>query len=134
MRFRDYIREEYIARVDEYEIFKNPSWKELRSCDEIVRFIADPKKKELYITDYRILHPTMFKKIGKSWKGYSNYLLGTAEREGSKYVMFESDQIDYDMEGTARRRRKWNWIPEENWSWLNKYHFDVSNWIESKFK
>jgi hypothetical protein len=69
----DFFNEEYVGRIikftgkeSEFEVFKNPSKREMAECGD-VRFIADLKNKNLYISNaYNCIHNDILRAIGKN--------------------------------------------------------------------
>ena len=102
MKLKEYLQEEYHSRVKlsnvSYEVFKNPSKKELIEMDSSdgVRFIADISKEKLYVWDaYGPLHRNASKKILSKdlYKGAKSGTLvaGIAVKSGNEYVTNEGD-------------------------------------------
>lgn len=63
MKFKQYLEEEYYARGGNYEVFKNPSKKEIIGCakasklaKDYVRFLLTKDGKDLYVASAALLH------------------------------------------------------------------------------
>jgi len=116
------ITESYYDRVkigkSSYEVFLNPSPKELRGIGNQVRFTADAQKKQIFVWDAEVLH----------WKaremaGFPDYtepgvLDGEAEKVGGSYEMVYSDQLGFDHHWVAQIFYE---IIKLDWSWSDKY-------------
>lgn len=129
MNFRNYLKEEYFSRIGGTEIFVNPSWSEISKIDEVeqrgVRFIADPKKKKIYVWPaYEAIHLTVFEKaMKKNWTDKFNYFMGEAKKRGDQLIVFASDSLEYAPE-------KYSWIANINWSWTKRYNIDVDTYLK----
>ena len=141
-RLLKYIKEEYLMRgkddyKNSYEIFINPSQKEMRELDEGtgIRFIADSRDKNIYAwNSMAAIHVTSWKQIkpkenGKTLSQRGIILEGIATKKPGKYKMIISDQIDayfgYEKDDLEEFRKKFKWV--------NKYiNIDdtLSDWIE----
>lgn len=122
--------------ADKYtEYFVNPTVKEMDSLKLIpynmyfIRFIADNNTKQVYVWCADRLHfdalrflniPGLF--IQELLPGY---LLGTAEKQGGKYIMEESDRIDYQFTLIGGKLNNIEVLDEilnkTDWSWVNRY-------------
>ena len=131
------IIEAYLTRLpstderDTFEVFKNPTFKELRSADSSgagVRFSADMTTKTVYVWDVQCeIHDTVHRELGIKGKGtkvdfgWSSLLLGIAEQHGSKYVMTDSDlfrtSLYYSIHSTAPAIE----MVGNDWSWVDRY-------------
>jgi hypothetical protein len=136
------LSEDYFTRIkssinpyNSYEIFVNPTQKELREF-EAVRFSADFKKKEVLAWNWTSeLHPDLREKlgvtippeerIGKYWGIY--FLEGVAVKRGSKFYMERSDVLHGFSYPEAITRQL-----EKDWSWVDRY-IVVTPYLE-KFK
>jgi hypothetical protein len=72
MKFQQYIDEEYYGRGGNYEVFKNPSKKEIIECSKAsksvlgsVRFLLTKDGKDLYVAPAALLHQWMAKVIDR---------------------------------------------------------------------
>ncbi len=115
-RLQAYLNEEYIGRFKQYktygkiscEVFKNPSIRELKGYKNF-RFIADNRKKDLYVFDYRLLHAVASEILGlKGYKG-KNFFCGVAVLKNGKYEGFSSDTIDLTLT-IDEFMTKWGWV------------------------
>ena len=142
--FKKYTNEEYAASGRGVEIFKDPTAKEILSIKEpYIRFIADFKKKNLFVFSGGCLHNSalgILKKEGQVEYLYSfpgdgdkaagmvdSYALGTANvLRGGKLEFYRSDT------GAAWHylweRKPFEWMKMDD-SWLN--HWFTSPFIKS---
>ena len=157
MRFENYLTEKYLASVKSRwirggiaEIFINPNKLDFNSMvtngvDEI-RFMADNVTKNVFVWNAdSSLHSEVWahSSLSKYSGGrlplpYNTELFtGTAYKKGNKFVMFESDQFDSDLNGNNREYKdRALKIISQDWNWVNKY-VDMSNWLNkarNKFK
>jgi len=137
MRLKHYITEEYYKRFSNkgksYEVFKNPSLKELRilsiqtntSSVQDVRFIADNVTKDVYAWQwYAINHDNMIKKhLKRELKGRQilspSMFLGTSDSKGnitSNDTLAYSNDVNYIEE-----------IMDINWDWAKL--FKISKYL-----
>jgi hypothetical protein len=67
MKFKQYLEEDYVTRDQRYEVFKNPTPKELSAvcCDIGIRFIMDMDKKDIYVWKGSIYHYIVYNKLIK---------------------------------------------------------------------
>ena len=141
-----FLNEDYYGRVKpsysiySHEVFVNPSRNEMLSCKNYdqIKFIADSKKKNLYIWDPDTsMHKELWE---KEFKG--NYvddinigalLPGYAEQKGGKWVMVDvdgsyivNDLIRYleEYDKLDQYVKKFNWV--NKWIDVNKYFKDKS--------
>ena len=132
------INEKYEMRIKvgskSYEVFVNPSLKEMREVDSIsgFRFMADDRNKKVYVWDaYAALHEEAWEQIKNGrlkndvYKGY--ILPGYSSFEGTKPYMDEADGDNYFE----------NYMEDEDidmvsvlkkWKWVNKY-IDVNDYL-----
>ncbi len=137
MRFKQYLNELYLSGVIPMtyprinlkwvEFFVNPSKKEMkdasgggggRAGSVAIRFIADLKKKKVYVWHPHFMHHSAWKEIGDK-RVYSNdvtLLAGIAEERGSNWVMTSSTGIGGK--------------PIEDWKWVEKY-IKISNFLKT---
>ena len=144
-RLYNYLKEKYLGSFkvglvskwqqskmtsDYIEVFVNPSKKEMLDASSQgeklpmdrpgrnVRFMADLKKKKIYVWSPNITHHTVIKNMKNI--GYSDstgtWLLGTATQLGGKFTMTASDSgIGVDTNSTK-------------WAWIDKY-INVTNFL-----
>jgi hypothetical protein len=132
------ILEAYLTRLPlthkkgTFEVFENPTLKELRSADSTglgIRFTADISTKTVYAWDLdAVIHSTVETELGLKNKGervsygWSNLLTGVAERKVGHYVMVHSDffySIMYYERSTDIELALE--MLNQDWSWANKY-------------
>jgi hypothetical protein len=137
------LSEEYLTRIKSslnssasYEVFMNPSQKELREFDA-VRFSADSETGKVYawqwgedlhpdVRDKLGIHVSPQDKLGRYWS--INILEGVATRRGGRFYL-ESSDVLYNFG-----------YPEEimlllskDWSWVDRY-IVVTPYLESYMK
>lgn len=115
------------------EIFINPSKKELRETSDnyakSTRFIADNKKKVVYVFDgTKALHREMWEGIAKE-QGDSRRIYKTEDLlvgvfQNNRDVMFESNYI-YPL-------GIWERIYATDWKWADKYIKGLSSKVASE--
>lgn len=128
MRFLQYLNEKYDGRITSSEFFVNPSRKEFKELKtDTIRFVAFPEEKKVYIFDGRsVIHYQAYEDYFKiPWKRRYNHLLGVAEMKGGKPVMVSSDEFEVS---TRREKKKWCWILDQDWSWLERF-ISIKNWL-----
>jgi hypothetical protein len=134
IRARDII-EAYLTRLPllhkrgSFEVFENPSFKELKSADSTglgVRFTADASTKKVYAWDAdAVIHDLVHSDLGIKGKGkpvsygWSNLLTGLAEQQGSKYVMVVSDMLR-DIKLLASTPGALEMFSND-WLWVDRY-------------
>ena len=134
MRLEKYIREEWATKVGgirklDVDIFRNPDKSDFGELGRDCRFIADNKKKELYVWNAeKIFHGRVARRIfgGFSDESDDKYLYGVAEKKGTKWKMTECDT--YELSGIVE--------PDEMmkiYKWVNKY-IDITEYFEKKLK
>ena len=127
------LNEKYFGRVDKkygegsFEVFVNPSTKELKEVDngDGVRFTADSKSKRVYVWDAdKAIHNSVWDEESSISKGRDfnsascdEVLHGTCELKGGKFHMDYSDEMEYqesrkdfDVESLLK-----------TFNWVNKY-------------
>lgn len=126
MRLLKYLTEKYLTRFKSqyeggvsFEVFINPSQKELREFDA-VRFIANNETKKVYVwgAHYEI-HAVIWEKLGFSSSNIYNskdVLSGTTIKKGGKHETKYSDAMKKHHLSV-------------DWEWVNKY-IDVTKFIE----
>jgi len=136
MKFQKYLTEKYWGRVESrwtgmnLEIFENPSKKEFLDAaaigivEKYVRFIADPKRKKVYIWSANAIHADMVPEIYN--KSYANVIFkvlpGTAKQQGGRWVIIATDEVEVTPD-------RYNWIMQHDWSWADRY-IEVTPWIK----
>ena len=111
------------------EIFFNPDRKELRQCGEDVRFTADADRKKLYVWD---AHFANHRDVNQKIYGGAHWLLmplftGIARRNGSKYYVNESHELELGLQSQVGRVLLKE-VLALDWSWVNKY-MEINNFI-----
>jgi hypothetical protein len=131
-RLKQYMNEEYLRRIkneykDSFEVFVNPSVKEIRQVDDKdgVRFTADNKTKNVYVWDaYASIHNDVWShneiNKGRNFNSTSciTVLHGECEFKGGKYVMNFSDEIHY-QKGIGKEFYIRDII--KDFKWVNRY-------------
>ena len=131
-RYIRYIREEWYTRMESYfknnpydiDIFVNPTKRDMKELVFDCRFIADNKKKKLYVWDaWRAYHQDVAEKIFGSFDDTSDEkkLYGTAEQKGAKWKITSSDS--YGGRPTPEEMMK-------KYKWMNKY-IDINEFFNS---
>jgi len=136
MKFQKYLTEKYWGRVESrwtgmnLEIFENPSKKEFLDAaaigivEKYVRFIADPKRKKVYVWSANAIHADMVPEIYN--KSYANVIFkvlpGTAKQQGGRWVIIATDEVEVTPD-------RYNWIMQHDWSWADRY-IEVTPWIK----
>jgi hypothetical protein len=139
MRLKQYLNEEYLKMVkirylsshDVTEIFKNPSIKELREVGPYdIRFIADNKKKILYVWDGdKALHYEISTHLPISLNDeYPDILTGTIENKGgNKFEIEYSDDFESDVPSQFIENIK---TLKDTIKWMEKYKIDVDPFVK----
>jgi hypothetical protein len=144
MRLKHYINEEYDGRIKSgsksFEVFVNPSFKEMKEIDENVgiRFIANAKRKKVWVVNgWDLVHVDMWNNISNIKKGFTGkyidipleeLLPGECRQQGGKYVMTWSDRMDrYDRKSLITL--KYLDILLKNYKWLNRY-IDINYYLK----
>ncbi len=119
MRLKQYLKEKYYKGVktpqaDYVEFFTNPSKKEMAEVGKsgnpygsikTFRFIADNKKKIIYIWTAALMHADAWKHLGGSGKYFGKGLLaGIAEYEPSGWEMISATSY------VDKAKEDWNWV------------------------
>ncbi len=133
----DLLIEKYIGRCPgmggsyksmSVEVFKNPSAKEMREVaeDGRLRFIADVRKKNLYVWRYDgSYHCDVDEKYVKG--DYDEDIWGVMKHAGGKWIMTRSDTREYYIDNMEN-------VDEflKDFKWLKNYNVDVETWFTSK--
>jgi len=110
-----------------YEIFINPSKKELIDVDKEsqfedgVRFFADPNHKEVYAISADVLHMDFSAYLSKKYNIYlswTNSLSGIARNIKGNWVFVESDFMQAGWGDWQKEIKK---LLDTDWNWVNKY-------------
>lgn len=139
MRLIQYISEEYFARYDRWEIFKNPSIRDLKKIgDKKIRFIADNKDKSFYVWKFDLLHwdawRLAIKKKLNDKRKYDNHVFidlfpGRGVLLGNSIKILNSDALE--MYGESLGTDCINLPKEVNkkFEWTKKYLKNFDEWI-----
>jgi hypothetical protein len=132
-----YIEEEYLTQEIGYDIFVNPSIKELKECENNIRFIINFKTEKLYVWDaYKDIHQSVInmlfdKKLITDRNMFGGFLndcvAGIALRTGSKLKfidMFEGGWWLPNYNGNKLIFKKSWWYKKPKDEWLNQW-FDM---------
>jgi len=129
MKFREYINEKYWKRIDNVEVFINPSWKELMEISnkgkDNIRFSAYCDKKEVYVWNaILLLHQEVEDKTGyEHYDDNENLIAGIAKKKGNIFEMHRSDQLE-DIGNNMLKS-----IINKNWNWIKKNKIDINNFV-----
>lgn len=136
MRFLQFLNELYLKGVEGtkawpvvpnlkwVEFFVNPSKREMEDASgqgrggvTAIRFVADDKKKKLYVWNPLFLHHSAWKEIGdrRVYSNDSTILAGIAEKQGGRWVMTSASS----KRGTI-----------DQWKWVEKW-INISNFLKS---
>lgn len=115
--FNNELKEDFVTSVKPgkitFEIFKNPTEKEIKELDKYMRVIIDIKNKDIYFFSYKLLHLTASKELKIPYDRFynkdSDYVFGETER-GTKNLFL----------GTLREREKFDKKLKDK-SWIKKY-------------
>ena len=118
-----------------YEMFVNPTLKELRSIDEqYIRFFCDPQNKTVYAFSSDLTHAEAIRvsvKLGNLGWGStevsrsSRVFSGVAKREGNEFVAFESDTFQ-TISLRDNPEKMVEFLSSSDWTWADKYISGVS--------
>lgn len=124
--FKELLREEFVTADENFEIFVNPSPKEIRDAADgkrEIRFIADNKNHKLYVFNVNLLHGIALGKIMR--KDYGHHMIrGTAIIANGKWSMDSSDFIEglmYLTKGNDEAADKLKEILSFDTKWADKY-------------
>jgi len=139
MRLQSYLtNEEYYKRIKgykkSYEVFINPSKKELKSIGDDVRFIADNRVQRLYVWDWKgKLHDDFWRDEQSSNLqrdiGFGLAVGGVASFHGGKWIMNEGDGNGH-TNGYVRElkvRKVDNYLKKIEW--IDTY-ISVTPWVK----
>jgi len=147
MKFLEYLEEKYYdlitnpalvqyfgGKKEGYPVFVNPTSSEIKELPDKVRFVADSKKKDVYVWDAEVIHSYALPNI---LIDPPSSLTGTARKIGGKLSMFYSDQLDYVLAVASPSSRahefqyllRRSWIWEKDNKWVNKY-VDITQWLK----
>lgn len=116
------------------EVFLNPSRAEILGSKNAVynnvRFLADPKRKEIYLWDSKILHSIVCKELGINYISAEDYFFkGVGEWEGNKIIARVGNSYqDISKENMLRLSEE---VLSGDYDWLSRYLFDMINMKES---
>jgi hypothetical protein len=106
MKFLNYLQEEYLDRYADWEIFVNPTPKELRSFSS-VRFIADNPSKKFYVSYSLVYHEYLFNYLKRKnliESGIDSFM-GMGPIKNS---LIEFEDFSYDW-GEPKDMNKYRW-------------------------
>jgi hypothetical protein len=117
------LKEEYVFRLrGKYEVFVNPTQKEMREASDsdrllspALRFIADHRKKKVWVHSANITHFDLESKLGIKWQNNSNIIEGVAVRRAGAYYCTHADHLHHVDVKIYRK------IIARDWRWLEKY-------------
>ena len=131
MKFTQYLIEEYSTRTEGYEIFINPTAKEIFGIkDAYVRCIADFEKKDLYVFSHTLIHDRAMQKLERSaglhsWRHWTDttsdannfyvFFTATVQKDG-KLKFYRSDTLSNWYHLIQLSTFKWQKMSD---SWLN---------------
>jgi hypothetical protein len=133
MRLARFLNEKWLDDVQEYgstyEVFMNPSRKEIRQLDKSggYRFIVNHKKKEVYMVSANSYHSTMWdesevrNRIGFSYDSYSYNAKGFDYiycGDGITNGRYGSDTMETLGTNYPNQLEK---LANQDWSWVKKY-------------
>jgi hypothetical protein len=105
-----------------YEVFVNPSKKEISEFKDGYRFVANAKDKKLYIFNVHILHQLAANDLWDSIDLYESPHILTGTIVGNKI----EDLVPFGEDaGLVYKKKFFKDMKEYDWSWLGKY-FDVT--------
>lgn len=121
--FDEYKAPLYLGSFDSFPVFKNPTKKEMQeaikgSSYSSLRFIADPKKKDVYVFYSDVLHELVAKKVYPSKPEYLLFGIGNPENGGIKAAFGQ-------LYGTKIPDKQYEDFLKRDWEFLQKY-FDVA--------
>lgn len=129
--FSNRLNSEYV------EVFSNPSKQRINKLSEefngkrYIRYIADGKKKKLYVFPPSALHFDVAKEIRAA--GYIDnppkflFLMGIGERVSGEWVSHETNSFSTSDEHDEDLAKG---ILAANWDWTKKYHLDLDPLLE----
>jgi hypothetical protein len=117
LKLKQYLQEEYIGHINEFEIFTNPSVKELSEFNNFnIRFIADNRTKRFFIVAANVLHEYLVNYLRRNklidWT--DNTFMGTGT---VKSLHIEFEDFSYDW-GKPQKI--------DDFKWTMKYFTDSS--------
>ena len=134
MRLCRYLEEEWATRIDsikkDVDIFVNPDKNDMAELGNECRFVADNKKKKLYVWNaWQAYHKHVAKRIFGSFIEVSDdkKLYGTAEKRGIKWKMSKSltyKEAWYDGHPPPPKTML------KLYSWVNKW-IDIKEYFKS---
>jgi hypothetical protein len=113
------------------EIFVNPSRKEIADLVEeygrnTVRFIADKRKKKVYVAASDVFHSDIAKDVGlEGYYFFMNTFAGTGKFTQGKILVTDwTDYFNDEEDDILRRLEELSWeIIEGDYDWLERYNF-----------
>ena len=127
MRFFRYLNEDYLCRIespydgDSFEVFVNPSSKELRDASnngkDEVRFLADFQYKKLYIWHSDYTHADFLIDLPRKYK------IGDPEKVSMGLAALRGNKLEFTQPDGEAQVRGQIW-PRMNDKWLSKWFIE----------
>lgn len=141
-RLLEMLNEEWVTGIERsrgaetfyYEIFKNPKPSEIKDLlDQSryykgARFLADPKRKEVYVWSSDVLHSKVFEHMGYSVSfAYGKFWAGTSDYFSGKFLVNKEELVKRVAKG----------LLDGDYDFMERYGFDLSlvkeEWWLDKF-
>ena len=136
MRFNRYLKEEYFTRVGDYEIFLNPSQREvskLYASSQSIRSLVDFNNKVCFMFDGDLLHQVAIKQIINEYNNSGLFYCGEAYT--INYKGRPTMIIDFSEGGFKVVNHQAMWIDKEiggDINWFLKYLKHLSDFANYK--
>jgi hypothetical protein len=119
------------------EVFKNPSKSELAKefGGKEIRFLADPKRKDIYVWDaYIATHDDLQDELLPKDLSIDEVISGQASKEGSVYVAYSAANIafilddpdGFDLEDFETLKS----TVEKDWSWTERHQISLTKLVK----
>lgn len=140
------IKQADFVDADQYgtEYFVNPKLQELDAIESgAIRFIAENDTQNVWAWNSEILHLQAVNFLGISdavtIDVCDRYLLGTAEKQGGKYIMIASDVLEYLLyESNKEDKKICARVLEDffsiDWSWIENYSISVNSYLDKMYE